>query len=295
VLGALAKSGVRPLLLKGAALAYSIYPSPGMRPRADTDLLICSSDREVCHRVLSQEGYEKVNAIRGELVQYQCGYAMQDRLGIGHVLDVHWRISNTQLFSQALGYEELKLRAFPLKALGKHAHGLAPVHALLHACMHRAHHLHSPMIVNGVQSAAGERLIWLYDIHLLVESMSHQELVEFAALAEGKRIRAVCCDGLLRANEYFATQLPEEALLALTTKSSAEPSEAHLRTGRLRHFITELRSLPRWQDRMRLLKEHLFPPTDYMLEKYSGSSRAWLPMLYLKRGIHGAWKRIQSS
>lgn len=294
VLGALAGSGVKPLLLKGAALAYSIYPSPGLRPRVDTDLLIRSSDRDICHRVLSDLGYEKENAIHGELVQYQSGYAMQDRFGIGHVLDVHWRISNTQLFSQALGYEELSSRALSLEALGEHARGPAPVHALLHACMHRAHHLHSPMTMDGEQGTGGDRLIWLYDIHLLVESMSRQELVEFAALAGRKRIRAVCRDGLLRATGCFATQLPEEVLLALTSKGAAELSEAHLRTGRIHHLLTEIRSLPSWRDRVRLLKEHLFPPMDYMFKKYSVSSRAWLPMLYLKRGVHGAWKRIQS-
>jgi hypothetical protein len=294
VLGALAAFGVKPLLLKGAALAYSVYPSPGLRPRADTDLLIRNSDRDVCHRVLSDLGYEKVNAVHGELVQYQCGYTMQDRFGIGHVLDVHWRISNTQLFSQALEYEELSPRAISLKALGERARGPAPVHALLHACMHRAHHLHSPMIFEGEQGTGGDRLIWLYDIYLLVEFMSRQELVEFAALAERKRIRAVCRDGLLRASEYFGTGLPEEVLLALTTKGAVELSAAHLRTGRIHHLLTEIRSLPRWQDRVRLVKEHLFPPMDYMLEKYSVSSRAWLPVLYLKRGIHGVWKRIQS-
>ena len=43
VLESLAQSGIAPLLLKGAALAYSLYPSPALRPRADTDLLIRAS------------------------------------------------------------------------------------------------------------------------------------------------------------------------------------------------------------------------------------------------------------
>jgi hypothetical protein len=60
----------------------------------------------------------------------------------------------------------------------------------------------------------------------------------------------------------------------------------------MRHLLTELRSLPRWRDRITLLGEHLFPPPDYMLEKYAVTSRTWLPMLYLKRGIHGVWKRL---
>ena len=71
-----------------------------------------------------------------------------------------------------------------------------------------------------------------------------------------------------------------------------ERSAAHLRTGSLGYFLTELRSLPRWRDRIAYLGEHLFPPSDYMLEKYALRSRAWLPVLYLQRGVLGTWKRI---
>ena len=43
-----------------------------------------------------------------------------------------------------------------------------------------------------------------------------------------------------------------------------------------------------------MLSEHLFPPSEYMLKKYAVTSRAWLPKLYLQRGIQGAWKRIHT-
>jgi predicted nucleic acid-binding protein len=294
VLSALAEPGVRPLLLKGAALAYSIYPSPVLRPRADTDLLIHAADRAVTTRVLSALGYETSNTVTGELVMHQRGYVARDRFGMDHVLDVHWRISNTQMFSRALDYEELLSRSVPLAALGVHARGLAPADALLLACMHRAHHIHSPYWVDGVPADSGDRLIWLYDIHLMVDAMSPRELTEFARLTESKGMRAICSDGLLRARACFGTRVCEEVLLSLARKGPTEPSAAHLKAGKIRHLLTELRSLPRWRDRITLLAEHLIPPPDYMLEKYAVTNRALLPMLYLKRGIHGVWKRIQN-
>ena len=294
VLESLAQSGIAPLLLKGAAMAYSLYPSPALRPRADTDLLIRAADRVATAGVLAELGYEKPNATSGELLTYQCGYVMRDRFGIEHVLDVHWRVSNTQMFSRSLDYDELTSRAVPVSALGDHARGLGPADALLLACMHRVHHLHSPFHVEGVEPAGGDRLIWLNDIHLLSNSMSLRELVEFARLADERGMRAVCRDGLLKARRCFDTRIPEEVLLLLARAGSTERSEAHLRAGSLRHLLTELRSLPRWQDRVTLLGEHLFPPTAYMLEKYAPGNRAWLPLLYLRRGIHGALRRIQS-
>jgi hypothetical protein len=292
VLGGLAGAGVRVLLLKGAALAYSIYPSPVLRPRSDTDLLIRIDDRKLTEQLLSKLGYEKPNAIRGELVKYQCGYTARDHFGIEHVLDVHWRISNTQIFSRAMDFDELYTRSVPIADLGGHARGLANTDALLLACMHRAHHLHTPFYVDGVPRAGDDRLIWLYDLHLLAEVMTREELVAFALLAECKGVRAVCRDGLARAAQCFGTRLPGEVLGILQKAGPAELSAAHLRNGRLRHLFTELRAIKRWRDRVTFLCGHLFPPPAYMLEKYAVSSRAWLPMLYLQRGIHGAWKRL---
>src|SRR5208282_5106828 len=46
VLAALAEADVAPLILKGAGLAYTHYPRPGLRPRSDTDLLIAPNQRE---------------------------------------------------------------------------------------------------------------------------------------------------------------------------------------------------------------------------------------------------------
>ena len=46
VLEALTQRGIRPLLMKGAPLAYTHYRSPHLRPRGDTDVLIRRVDRE---------------------------------------------------------------------------------------------------------------------------------------------------------------------------------------------------------------------------------------------------------
>jgi len=293
VLDALADSGVQGLLLKGAALAHTIYPSPVMRPRVDTDLLIPDALREIADRVLSRLGYDKQNAVTGRLVTYQRSYAHRDRFGIDHVLDIHWRISNTQVFSRALDYGTLEGRSTRVPALGEQAETLCCADALLLACMHRVHHLHRPYRAGGM-SMRGERLIWLYDMHLLLESMTAEQLLEFACLSESSQMRAVCRDGIVQTMRCFGTRVPEYLLAALQTPKHADRSERHLRGGRFHSLANELGSLPRWSDRIALLTEHLFPSGDYMLAKYSVSNRAWLPLLYVQRGIQGAWKRMIS-
>ncbi len=295
VLDALAESGVEPLLLKGTALAHWLYPSPVLRPRADTDILIRDGDRKITDGVLSDLGYERPNAISGDLVTYQCGYLKRDHLQIEHVLDVHWRISNTQLFSAALGHAELMSRSLPLPALGAHARMPAPGDALLLACMHRVHHFHSPYRVEGVPGRGVDRLIWLYDIHLLLEAMSPAALDGFLRSAEHKGLRAICADGIQTARRCFGTRVPSGTLERLQRAGPREACAAHLRSGRIRHLLIELQSLESWRKRWGLIREHLLPPADYMLARYATGNRAWLPMLYVRRGILGAWKRMLSA
>lgn len=295
VIDGLAECGVEVLVLKGAALAHSLYSSPSMRPRADTDLLIPEDCRETVDHTLAGLGYEKPNATSGMLVTYQRGYVHCDRLGIEHVLDIHWRISNSQQFSRVLDYQTLERRSMPIPALGEHAKTLAPPDALLLACMHRIHHLHRPVHIDGLSMRGIDRLIWIYDIHLLLEAMTDDELLAFARTSRQTRMLAVSRDGVMNAISHFGTRVPEGLLDALRSSSTTDDSERYLQTGRSRAFTNELLSLPSWRDRLALLGEHLFPPAEYMLAKYSVRSRAWLPILYVQRGIHGTWKRMLDS
>jgi hypothetical protein len=286
-------SGLQPLLIKGAALAYTHYDSPGLRPRCDTDVLVEVAEVGAVGKLLAALGYEPAHSVSGDLASYQTTYSKQGQYGVQHALDVHWKINNSQLLANVLTHGEAVEKAVAVPDLCEHARGLCPVHALLLACIHRASHEHAPYYVNGVAHYGGDRLIWLYDIHLLVSRMSAQELDEFAALAAAKRVRAVCAAGLWRAAECFGTALPGGFLAAPSQGSEKEPSAVYLRAGPLRAAVEELRSLADWSSRGRYLKEHLFPSADYMLRKYGRSSRVWLPLLYADRGLRGIAKRLR--
>jgi hypothetical protein len=290
VLAALDKAGVRPLLLKGTALAYSLYPSPVLRPRADTDLLIPLASRERVGTILGRLGYVRRHGIQGEFVSYQATWARNDRSGAMHCLDVHWRINNAQLLASLLNYDELAARAVAVPGLGPQAYGLAPMHALLFACIHRAGHAHAPMYVDGVAHPAMDRIIWLYDIHLLAGAMSAGELAAFAALARSKRVATLCREALDLCRARFATQLPAAVLASLAAPGRAEPSARHFSRGPLLRFIGELRALRTWRDRGRWLRETALPGEAYMRRKYPDAANRWLPLLYARRAIAGAWK-----
>ncbi len=56
--------------------------------------------------------------------------------------------------------------------------------------MHRVVHITAPYFVDD-SIHYGDRLIWLYDIHLLISQMPPQELTQFARLALERRLNTI--------------------------------------------------------------------------------------------------------
>ena len=107
VLRRLDEQGIRPILMKGVALANTLYKSPAFRPRGDTDLLIRESDLQPTLDILRELGYEGADTNTDKLISYECLYRRKNPFGPDHKLDVHWKINNAQLFANTFTFEEL--------------------------------------------------------------------------------------------------------------------------------------------------------------------------------------------
>jgi hypothetical protein len=293
VVDALADAGVPSLLMKGAALAYSHYPHPCLRPRADTDLIVRSSDLPTASRVLEKLKYEALNVTTGDLVLHQRSYARTDRLGIRHLYDVHWKLAAPKIVSDLVTWDELRARASPVPALGDQARAIGHAHALFLACVHRiAHHYDS------------DRLIWLFDIHLLAASLDQIQLRDFIRLAAEEPVASMCARSLSRAREHLGTTLPVGMVVSgfsrtlqsgfgRTPQRAEDPGALFDRRTRMVDVLfSDLKALSGWRQRLRLLRQHLAPPADYMRRRYQVSPLL-LPVLYVHRCVSGAWKWLQ--
>lgn len=274
---------VRALLMKGAHLAYTHYRRSDLRPRVDTDLLIARKDREAAVEVLHGRGYESTGHVVGTLVMYQACYVRRSHGVPIHVVDLHWKVANPQVFSDLVSYDELYASAVAVPTLGPGAWALSDIHALLIACVHRvAHHYDA------------EVLIWLHDIHLVASRLSAGEWSTFEHLCHSRGVAQVCRRSLERASAAFGTVLPA----FVTNASHGDLSEtesataAFLEPGRrhVEQVVGDLRALPSWGDRARLVRQHVFPPKSYMRRSYAPSSGAPLAVLYVRRALQGAWK-----
>ena len=276
VVGELTTRSVRSIVLKGAALAYTHYPHPCLRPREDFDLLVHESRRNDAVDVLRARGYTPLEMITGELVTAQQTFGRHAGRGVRYTCDLHWRVSNRVAFSRLLPWERLAADTRPIPALDACAEGLAPPHALLMACVHRvAHHFDPPT------------LIWLYDIHLLASSMSEDDATRFVALAVDSGLTAICARGLALSQHHFRTPLP--AALDRLAPAGDEPLAAYMDEA-FRPFdalVSDLRALGGNRARWQLLREHLFPPSPYLRAARPRMGSGPLPWLYARRIVRG--------
>ena len=125
MLSALDRAGVSPLLVKGAHLAHTVYASPSLRPRLDTDVLVRDDECARLRAALEEIGYSPVPHVTGEVAFGQFQYGRTDESGARHTIDVHRRLANPKAFADRLSYEELREGAETIDALAPTAHGPA--------------------------------------------------------------------------------------------------------------------------------------------------------------------------
>lgn len=290
VLAALRRRGCEAILFKGTALAYGLYPDPWLRPRGDSDILVPEFRFGEAARLLDEEGFQRASEHEVEYVSYQESFVAGGDLVQDHCIDLHRRLSNSELISQLFGFDDLRAAARPLPALGEAALTVSPVHALEIACIHRGVHQHVPYFVDGQAQHDGDRLIWLYDIHLLASSFGRADWEALVAEAGAKGTREICGAGLGRAQALFGTEVPDHVHGALA--GSGESVSRYLRSGLIGRTWFDFWALPDWRKRRRLLREILLPPAAYMRGKYEGAILTWLPWLYMRRSVEGVVRRL---
>lgn len=281
---------LRSLILKGTALAFELYSAPGHRPRADLDLLVEAESVAAWQQLFEAQGFELATPYDDPSISCEQNYARrQPPISI----DLHWSLNSSPLLTMsAPSFDALWRRSRALPALGGDARGLALADALLLACIHRAGHRHAPYSSGGLSRPGGNRLIWLYDIHLLARALSAAEWTSFAAQVCRMEVRAVCADALDAAARCFRTALPADVMRDLRA-ARGELSAVFIRGSALSVKLAELRALQTLGRRLRWMRGHLLPPARYMLAKYDRRNALALPWLYLRRIGEGAGKLLR--
>ena len=159
VLNVLTAVGVDAVVLKGPALARTVYPRPSLRISGDLDVLVHQEDWLAAHHALLQAGYvclQPLSAPPPKVAEHKAYYHTQYLSGDRrHLVEVHYDLWWYGL-RPALG-ELFWQRALPLNIGGTATKMVSPEDMLLHLCIHLHHHGYN-------------RLIWFTDIALLLRT-----------------------------------------------------------------------------------------------------------------------------
>jgi len=242
------------LLLKGATLGRRIYPEGRLRPRCDTDLWIRAEEAGAVAEALRTFGYTLVNAELNSRSRKQYQVFRERFQDEPLWFDVHHRLSNRTHFMHALGFEECLDDATPLAGFPESEEvpptllGPPNPHLLLHLCIHRLGH---------GRGSDRDRMIWLYDIHLLWRAMDAGERLRFTDLALDRGLGCLSADALATAREAFGTGVSDKRLEQLSSRRKTEPTARLLRSGKWGWAWSDLQGQAGLRDRLRFIGELL--------------------------------------
>lgn len=268
-------ANVPALLLKGTPVAVLYYPDTYLRTRCDTDILIPTTDTQRAAGVLAAHGYQ-ISGLGGRTYSSKQFSAVHvTERGFGSSFDIHWRLSNRVLFRDLLQFDACWETRQSLPRLGNNAYTLSPADLLLHACIHR--------IAHG-RNTERNRLIWLYDAHLMASSFSSEDFVRFRELAIEKGVGTLCQDALAMCQYYFRTSSPEGYLAALARNRRQEPTAGLVKASKRKWAIADLMALKTRHEKLAFAGELLSPPS---MAEYSGflpRARSWTKHLLARLG-----------
>jgi hypothetical protein len=148
VLRALQDLGITVIVLKGAALAETVYPSGAVRPRRDVDLLVSAEDLSGVEDALEGLGYQFTGGglpkAWWRTQHYHWAFYQPAASPFDVPLEVHWYLERPSR-PFAIDLEGLWQRATPGTVAGVDTRILAPEDSLAYLCLHACHHASAPL------------------------------------------------------------------------------------------------------------------------------------------------------
>jgi len=273
VLRTLNDVGVTPVLFKGAALAYTVYPDPICRPMGDVDLWISQSDMPRAQSALERCGYvqhHKPNRPLALQAQYYGEIQMFGTHKHQGLIELHWGVFPGEWLRRTASVEHDAIwqRLVPVQVAGQAALTLAPEDNLLQLAVHQAvsHQMASPYLrtlVDVVWSARQRPVDW----NIVVERAQAWNIRTVTWLVSRLSADMV---GLHEAEPALARLAPSPLrrwLLGCLVNPRALLAQRDITTSPLR-FVYLLLLIDHLSDAVRLFGRALWPESDWLVCRY---------------------------
>ena len=285
IIEAFGEQGVRVLVLRGPALAFSLYEDPAMRTSCDLDLLVMPEQVVQARGILESLSYtclaRRFETAR-DFFREEC-FIHQENSSNKFPVDLHWVHWELHPFfkgSEEVDIEDLFQRAWKVETPTLTFETLHPVDYLIHSAIHLI------MIHKNEM-----RLSWIYDTALLAQHLQvpdDWEKLQERSVAWSARLPVEHC--LRMAQVWAGLELPEGFDDFSTWPRPTEDESAIWVDTMRHHWVTILlkRSLSNPSlllKRIPSLLRLLFPHTAIVRFCYPTSSNWLLPISYVRRWL----------
>lgn len=278
VLDILAGIQITPIVFKGAALAFTVYPDPACRPMGDLDLWLSDEEMPRAQAALEATGYRQyIKEARPVALQAQREGEIQlvgRQAGRG-LVELHWGVFAGEWLRRIAAVDRagLRERAIPVTLAGRPARTLAPEDAIIQLAVHLA--VNHQMAYPGVRG--------LLDVALVA---INNNPVDWGAIVERARAWRVAIPtwlvltltatlfGLQDAHAASLQLRPSWVrrwLLARFTGPQAILDGRDITRSRLR-LLYQLLLVDRPQDAALLVWRALWPEKDWLLARYGAAT-----------------------
>jgi hypothetical protein len=209
---ALEEAGVEMVLLKGSALAHTVYPDPSWRPFADLDFLVRGQDFQRAIEVLADRGFTRALPEPRARFDVRFGKAAELYGPDGLSIDLH-RTLVVGPFGLWIDLDELFAGTTSFSLGGRTLRRLDDASLFLHACIHASLGWWPPLLMpvrDVAQVASYARVDW--------------DLV--AERTRRWRLAAVVQHALRTASEILGAPVPEEARAVIAIQPRRKESRA---------------------------------------------------------------------
>jgi hypothetical protein len=275
VLRTLLETNLPVIVLKGAALAETVYSNIGLRPMGDVDLLVRKEDLKNVDRVLRSMGCEAQGQTRVVLKGFHHFHYTTPRTGLS--LEIHWDLVNADLPFR-IDLEGIWKRAEIAEVSGEKCLILSAEDLLLHLCLHTGRH------VQYLQ------LSMLVDIDEVIRSHHSIDWTQVSRRAQQWGIlRPVyvilrLCRELLGAGvqaDWLKSIQPEdfrEEYMDIIRKQFSTPeAQAGITPAK---YVTLLSQENNFLRKLKILRDRLFPTRRSMALIYPAPENSWRIFFY---------------
>jgi hypothetical protein len=259
-----ALEGIPVVVLKGAALAATLYPQIGLRPMGDIDVLVGVDHIETATQRVTTAGYRLAVAPHDNAeFEHENG---QTKLEISWIINygqTQMRPALTRWFWDNTAEQTITL---PDGTTSTFLYLNATAH-LLYAALHLHKHLYD----------GAARLLWWYDMHALLAQQQHSidwEMLQ--QIASTFHLHSKLSLILAQVQGYFGSTIP---IQVASSAGISVDTQADTRFGRV---MNSLAYLP-WRYRLNALRMLIFPDSLFIQRRYNPRPRWLWPVYYLYR------------